>query len=125
MDPKVKEQLKKEFKLLEDLVQTLYDDAIEDGLELIKTHYKDSQHAGAWLKKICEDSDQADVLMNINAVVISPFEQEQKVRVTFSGAEDTPYNGQEYFLDFDVPDDFPEVPLECYIEEEVYHLNVL
>ena len=56
MDPEVKEWLQKEFKLLEDLVQTLNDGAIEDGLELIKNHYKDSEHAGPWLKKICEDS---------------------------------------------------------------------
>ena len=94
---------------------------------MIKEHYAstDPEFHGPWVDKIVNDGDLQDILLNLNAACTKSWEEKQVINITFSGPDETPYMGKEYALEFDIPDKYPEVPLECYIHDAVYHLNVL
>ena len=34
------------------------------------------------------------------------------------------YAGNKYQIDVDIPDQYPKVPLECYIKQKICHVNV-
>ena len=38
--------------------------------------------------------------------------------------EDQPYERQEYQLDMHIPNNYPHMPIQCFLEQELYHINV-
>lgn len=49
---------------------------------------------------------------------------QHRIRIVLIGPEETPYTGQEFEIEFDFPDKYPEVPFECYINQDIYHVNI-
>ena len=44
-------------------------------------------------------------------------EAELRVKVVFQGPADTSYAGLSLEIDLDIPEDYPNVPPECYIKQ--------
>ena len=41
------------------------------------------------------------------------------------GPDESPYAGKNITLDIDIPDDYPNKALQCYVNKGLYHINVL
>ena len=125
MDPRAKEMLENEIKLLNALLPLLKDGKVEQGVELIKTHYIGSLQQGPWIDKLVKDSGNTDILLNMTKFVGNNIFDKRMASFTFMGPPESPYANQEFVVEMDIVDDYPDIPIQCYIvNKQIYHLNV-
>ena len=60
----------------------------------------------------------------MNSINIDNFAQDQVVKISLSGSDDTPFEGQDFDFEIDIPDDFPKIPVDCFVNKGIYHINV-
>ena len=44
--------------------------------------------------------------------------------VMINGPKDTPYYGNKFQINIDIPDNYPKEPLACFCMQEVKHVNI-
>lgn len=58
----------------------------------------------------------------LNSMDIDTFELGYKL--TFTGPDETAYSNQIFHMHILIPEKYPKSPLECFLTENIYHLNV-
>ena len=115
MDPRAKEMLENEIKLLNALIPLLKNGEVEKGVELIQTHYVGSLQQGPWIDKVCKKAGNTDILLQITKFEDLIFTDKRQAIFTFQGAPESPYEHQEFVVEMDIVDDYPDTPIQCYI----------
>jgi len=61
----------------------------------------------AWVNKILTNDDYLHILSNLTNINTKPFEKESRIKVSFTGPDQTAYAKQHYEIDIDIPFNYP------------------
>ena len=111
-----------EFQLLNSISGIITFGTSEECAKLIKDHYASSELNGPWVESIHETLSA--YFLKIKSIKALTLDEINRVEISFDAPEKSQYAGETYELEIDIPESYPSVPLECYIKQKIYHLNV-
>ena len=91
---------------------------------MLMRDYKNTEFIGPWINKISANIDNTDALLNLGEIDTQMYEERGCIQIQIIGPDDTPYANEDFTLEFDIVDAYPQVPFKCYFDSQVYHLNV-
>jgi ubiquitin-protein ligase len=124
------ERLKIEFRFLKHINDLLQTNQYKQALEIIKEYYhmqicNDCGNKG-WCTSCSklELLDKEWVLECIDDIYTENFKFIQQITVMINAPKGSPYEGNKFQINIDIPDAYPKAALACFFMQPIRHINI-